>query len=209
MITYPLAMPRSRYVAVSWRMVTTSSVTRSPFSGLAQTAVWPAGWWEADLDFGPLHRREDAEDVLGWLASLNGRQGSWLMGDPVYAAPRGTWAGAGGVDVFGEGQSGFTLRVRTQALDMMASRGDYLQLGAGATARLHRVTAAASVVGSRDLIMLSIWPRLRESPAHGAPVTVHSPRGRWMLADDVVEHSVTAAAVYGVRLSCVEDLRPL
>lgn len=207
MISYPLAMPRSRYVAVSWRMVTTSSGTRSPFSGLAQTAVWPAGWWEADLDFGPLHRREDAEDLLGWLASLNGRAGSFTLADPVYRAPRGTWSTASPT-VRGAGQSGLTLAIAAAGASTTIRRGDRLQLGTAATARLHLVTQDTTAAANGDAT-LQIWPRLREAPTAGSAVTIQSPVGRFQLADDVSAYSIEAAAVYGVRLSCVEDLRPL
>lgn len=206
MIVYPLALPAAAIASVSVRLVTRAAGSRSPFSGLQQVHVWPAGWWEAEVEYMPMPDRETAEDVVGWLAALNGRQGSFLMGDPLYAVPRGTWAGASPT-VNGAGQTGLTLAVAGLAAGATARRGDRFQLGAGATARLHMVTADATASGAGQ-VTLSIWPRLRASPANGAGLTLAAPLGRWMLADDVSEYSVTRAATYGVSISCVEDLRP-
>jgi len=206
-ISYPLALPSQGFADITVRQVTQAGESRSRFTGEQQVYVWPAGCWEAEVSYPPIRTRAIAEDIVGFLASLNGKQGSFLMGDPLYTTVRGTWLGSSPL-VNGASQTGMALVVDAVGAAATVKRGDRFQLGTGASARLHMVTADGTANGSGE-ITLDIWPRLRESPADNAALTIAAPKGRWMLASNGFEYSVQRAQVYGLSFSVVEDLRPI
>lgn len=206
-ISYPLALPALGFARIRMHARSTVAQSRSPFTGEQQTYVHQGEWWEAEVSYPPL-KRADAEEVIGFLLALNGAEGSFLMGPTaVDATQRGTWAGQS-PQVNGGGQTGKTLAIKNLAAGSTIRRGDWFQLGSGATARLHRVVQDATANGSGQAT-LDIWPRLREAPANNAPITLASPRGRWMLASPAAQYEIEPPDIYGISFSCVEDLRPL
>lgn len=208
-ISYPLALPTVTrgFQRASFRMRSMTGMTRSPFTGEQQTYVHPAQWWEAAVEYAPLKQRADAEAVVAFLLALNGMEGSFLMGDPLYTTVRGTWQG-GSPLVNGASQTGNSLAVDGLSAGATVKGGDWFQLSSGASARLHRVRKDATANGFGQ-VTLDIWPRLRESPADNAALTIASPKGRWMLMSNDQEYTVERAQVYGFGFECVEDLRPL
>lgn len=198
-----LTMPLEQYASVTMRMVTRSAETRSPYTGRQQVHVWPGGWWEADIEFMPIPDRDAAEDLIGWLAALDGRRNRFMLQHPVHWWPRGTMRDhLPRVD--GGGQTGSTLVVGGVPAGTTMLRGDRFQVSH--PPRLHMVTADTVADGSMRMA-LPIWPRLRVSPAHNESVWTWLPHATMMLADPVMEHTITAATTYGLRLRCVEDLR--
>jgi len=138
-IVYPLALPTSRAPSrIDFRAESLVGASESPFSFSPQTYAWPAERWGAALSWSIL-TRADGDDVEGFLLALNGREGSFLLGDPLRPTPLGTWAGQSPL-VMGAGQSGKTLVIDIISGATTGKRGDYFQLGSGVTARLHRLT---------------------------------------------------------------------
>lgn len=84
--------------------------------------------------------------------------------------------------------------------------GDWLQLGTGTNARLYKVILDVDS-NSSGQATLTLWPKLRTSPADNQAIIVSSPVGKFMLATEH-EWSIDEAHIYGMSFSAMEDLRP-
>lgn len=78
MATYPTnkrLVPKS----VSFTAKTQATTFQSPYSGQQQIVQYSGQWWEATLTYAPLFQT-DAEELIGFLNSLNGSTGTfkWL-----------------------------------------------------------------------------------------------------------------------------------
>jgi hypothetical protein len=205
-ISYPLALPSTTDIArMDFAMDSLVGESLSPFSGTEQTYVWAGDGWGMAIDLVPM-ARATAEAWVAFLAALNGKEGSFLAGDPLNTSPRGV--GGGSPQVNGAGQVGRSLLVKNAPLSTSnwLRKGDWIQLGSGATARLHKNLNDVNTDGG-GLVTLDIWPRLRFSPANSDPIVISSPVGLWMLADNQRAWSLEQAQLYGLRVSCKEDLR--
>jgi hypothetical protein len=203
-IAYPLSFPSTRNPAeISIRILDVAGMQSSPIS-LEQTLYdWGGDRLEADVGFGPMVR-EDAEPFVAFLWALRGMVGTFLMGDPAGATPRGTWAGTpllAGAHAAG---------VRTLSVDGFSAAatgkaGDWLQFGTGSSTRLHKVLVDFTADGA-GLATIEIAPRLRAALADNEPLDSAGCLGRWRLASNVREFSIGEAVKYGLRFSCVEAL---
>lgn len=208
-VSFPLSLSglkKPRSVVIRKRSVV--GVSPSTFTLQPQVFAWAGQLWEADITLPPMPDPDDAEAWIAKLVSLNGREGNFLIG-PDYAnlSPRGI--GTGTPLVKGGSQTGYDLDTdgwtATQTGIMKA--GDWFSLGSGSATRLYKVMVDADSDGSGDAT-LTIWPKLRSSPADNDALTVTSPLGRFMLATNDTEWSIDQAAVYGLSFRAVEDLRP-
>lgn len=204
-ITYPLSLPPT-FRRATWSMGGDAvvAVTPSPFTFKTERQVWPGQAWQVVFSVPP-QPEAYARVWAAWGLSLNGREGSFLMGDPARVRPRGV--GTGTPLVKGAGQTGQVLATDgwTAGQTGILKAGDYIQLGSGATAYLHMVLADANSDGSGNAT-LDIWPRLRVTPADNAPITVTNPVGRWRLASNRVGWDVAAGQLYGFQFAAEEDL---
>lgn len=181
--------------------------SESPFSLVPQDYVWGADRWLATISWAPMGRT-DADDAEGFMAAMRGREGSVLIGDPSRSSVLGTWLGQSPL-VNGGSQTGYTLLIDgVTPTTTTGAKGDYIQLGSGATQRLYRLTQAFTANGSGQAT-LDIWPRLRESPADNAPLTLVSAKGLFKLNTNVRRWTLQDALESGISLECVEDLRGL
>lgn len=203
-IVYPLIMPIEFVRRVVIRARSVVGVSSSPFTLSQQVFVHPGQMWEADLELVPM-QRADGEALVAFLLALNGRQGTFLLGDPRNVRPRGVATGT--PLVAGAAQVGNTLAVDgfTPNVTGILCAGDWLQLGSGGSAHLHKVIKDANSDGS-GAVTLDIWPRLRSSPADNDVVTLSAAKGLWRLASNVSEWSLESAQRYGAAVSCVEAL---
>lgn len=205
-ITYPIALPVSptlRDITLAPRSVV--GVASSPFTLQAQSYAWAGQIWQASCRLPPMSR-DQAEGWVAALVSLNGLEGSFLLGDTANVVPRGVATGAPLVN--GGGQSGYSLNTDgwTPSVTGILKAGDWIQLGSGATARLHKVLVDADSNASGQAT-LEIWPRLRSSPADNAAVVINAAKGRFRLAEPI-EYSIDEMKIYGLSFEAVEDLRP-
>lgn len=200
-ISYPLSIPATGIRSISIRARNVVAATASPFTGQQNLVRHQGAWWEAEVSLPPMDR-PDAEEWIGFLMSLKGRYGTFLLGDPAATSPRGTWAGTPLVQ--GAGQTGDSLTIDGFSAGATAKRGDYFGIGSGSTARLYKVlTDATAAAGA---MTLDIWPRLRESPADNAVVTTSSATGLFRLASNDTEWSVDLARIYGLSFAAVEAI---
>lgn len=204
-ISYPLSLPATPYpAAVTLRARSAVGVSSSPFSYSQQVYAHQGQRWEADIDMPPMS--ESVADVwVAWLLSLNGQEGTFLMGDPAKLTHRGV--GGGTPLVNGAGQTGQTLAIDGCPLSTNGwlVQGDMIQLGSGSSATLHKVLADANTNGSGE-VTLDIWPRLRSSPNNNAAVVITGCVGRWRLASNESSWSIGRAKRYGIQFVAVEAL---
>jgi hypothetical protein len=202
-ITYPLTLPSHTGIQnITLRAVNTVGMSMSPFTYQQQVVAHAGQRWEVDVTL-PAMNRADAEQWVAFLVSLRGRFGTFTLGDPVGASPRGS---AGGTPlVNGASQVGGTLNIDgcTASQTGWLKAGDYIQLGSAGSATLHKVLADADSNGSGE-VALDIWPYIRTAPSDNATVVVTNTIGRFRLADNEQNWSIRETALYGITFGGVE-----
>ena len=204
-ITYPLTLPSHTGIQnITLRAVNTVGMSMSPFTYQQQAVAHAGQRWEVDVTL-PAMNRADAEQWVAFLVSLRGRFGTFTLGDPVGASPRGS---AGGTPlVNGASQIGGTLNIDgcTASQTGWLKAGDYIQLGTAGSATLHKVLADADSNGSGQ-VALDIWPYIRTAPSDNATVVVTNTIGRFRLANNEQNWSIREAALYGITFGGVEAI---
>jgi len=187
-ITYPLAFPTVYPSECTWIARPVVAVSESPYTFSQQPQDWGGQRWELTFNF-PAMRRERAELLYSLLLKLNGRCGTFLLGDPGSRTPRGSVAGDPVVN--GASQTGNELSTSgwTPNASGVLLRGDYIQLGTGATSRLHYVLddVDADENGRADLLF---WPSLRESPTAASPIVTSNTVCRFRLSSNELARTV-------------------
>lgn len=179
MISYPLYFPDVRIIGMRYIVLDAISDAMSPFSYSEQLYDWGGDRWGLEISLGKMNRAE-FEPVAAFIAALRGRWGTFLFGDPGARYPRGVATGTPAVD--GASQAGRVLATKgwTASTVGILKAGDYLQLGTGGNAHLHKVLADVTSDGSGDAL-IDVWPKLRASPADNDAVTVRNPLGLWRM----------------------------
>ena len=150
-------------------------------------------------------KREHAAVWVSWLISLRGQFKTFLMGDPSACIPQGFAGGSPTVD--GAGQTGDTLNIAgaSASVTNWLKAGDYIQLGSGSTATLHRVLENVDTDANGEAA-LTLWPHIRTAPSNFSPVVVNNAVGRWRLASNETNWSVNEASIYGISFTAVEAI---
>lgn len=194
-LSYPLAFPtikkprRQRFIAQS---VNAQSV--SPFTLASQTFSHPGQRWRCEIELAPTTDIAVAETWVAFLLSLNGRQGTFRMGDLNRTSPRGTVSAATITGVAGSQSPTITM---TGTL----LTGDYIQLGSGfPNHKLHKVLQDRSGTG-----VIEIWPALRQDYTGGA-VVWSSASGIWRLDQNEFDWSIDRIMYEGLVFNAVEAL---
>ena len=204
-ITYPLTLPSHTGIRnITLRAVNTVGLTQSPFTYAQQAVAHSGQRWEVDVTL-PAMNRADAEQWVAFLISLRGQLGTFTLGDPVGASPRGS---AGGTPlVNGASQIGGTLAIDgcTASQTGWLKAGDYIQLGTAGSATLHKVLADVDSNGSGQ-VSVDIWPYIRTAPSDNASVPVTNTVGRFRLASNTQNWSIRDTALYGITFGGVEAI---
>ena len=192
-ITYPLDTPDTIGIEQIEIRATNAVVTsQSPFTYKQQVIAHTGQRWEATVGI-PSVRRDKAAEWTAMLVALKGSQGTFLLGDPDYKEPRGT---VSSVTVTGDTRDETVSVVMTGSL----LAGDYIQLGSGPTARLHKVLQDQT--GDGDL---EIWPALRDDYS-GATAIYTNPKGVFRLSQNVTSWAINNSSAYGISFEAVEAL---
>ena len=204
-LIYPLTLPSHQFLRVTITGRSAVASNRSPFSFAQQTYVHPGQMWRASVELPRALTRDQAQPWISTLLGLNGKEGTFLLGDPLASVPLGSALGDPVVD--GSGQSGGMLTTRGWSAGEVGVllAGDYLQVGSGSTARLymalHDVDADAS-----GMAAIKIWPNLRESPQDGQLLTLTNTRGVFRLASNRRAYTIEHPYFYRVSFDAVEAL---
>lgn len=192
-VTYPLTLPTTIGLeSVQIRSVNAVSTSRSPFSHKQQIISHPGQSWEATLTIPPV-ARDKAAEWKAFLVSLKGQVGTFLLSDPDYDTPRGTVSSCTLSGTAGEEEASVTMTGTLLA-------GDYIQVGAGSTAKLHQVLSDQSGSGTID-----IWPALRDT--YSSTAVLFSPaRGVFRLASNITSWDINNVGTYGISFDCIEAI---
>lgn len=207
-ISYPLALPTVTGIAqITLRGVNAVAISQSPFTFKQQVIAHQGQKWEAEVTL-PAQDRSTAETWIAFLMSLQGARGTFLMGDPNGATARGSASTTAGTPVInGAGQTGQQLDI--DGLPASATgyllAGDYIQLGGGSSATLHKVLQDVNTNSSGEAT-LDLWPYVRTSPADGSAVVVSSCKGVFRLSSNQSDFSVNSASTYGISFAAVESV---
>lgn len=205
-ITYPLTFPTSVVIErINWQSKSLVSVSQSEFTGAQEVQVHGggAGWWEGVVSIAPLNTIAESDEWVSFLISLNGREGTFLMGDPLKTAPRGTALGTPLVN--GASQTGVSLITDgwTASQTGVLLAGDLIQVGTGSLSRLHMVKEDADADGSGNST-IEIFPNLRESPSDGSAITISSPVGKFRLSSDTSSWDITHPNITNLSFAILE-----
>ena len=192
-LTYPLSTPTTIGLeSIELRAVNAVATSQSPFTYKQQTIVHGGQRWEASVSIPPV-KRDLAAEWKAMLVGLKGSHGTFLLGDPDYATPRGTCSSCVVTGTVGDDAVSVVLTGTLKA-------GDYLQLGSAATAKLHQVLEDISTDGT-----VNIWPALRDTyTSSTGTANLASPKGVFRLAQSVTSWSIDSASTYGIKFEAVE-----
>lgn len=192
-ISYPLSTPTTIGIeSIELRAVNAVAVSSSPFTYKQQVISQGGQRWEASITI-PSVRRDLAADWKAMLVALKGQTGTFLLGDPDYAEPRGDVSSCTLTGTAGDSSVSVTMTGTLKA-------GDYIQLGSGSSARLHQVLVDKTGSGT-----LEIWPDLR-SDYTGATVIFNDAKGVFRLAQNITTWSINNASSYGISFEAVEEI---
>lgn len=204
-ISYPLALPTTTGIAkirISANNVV--GVSQSPFTSKQQVYKFSGQFWEAEISLPPM-KRADAEYWISFLLKLNGSYGTFLLGDPNGATARGVATGTPLVK--GASQTGSELITDGWTPDTtgILKAGDYIQLGSGSSAKLHKVLDDVNSDSSGDAT-LTLWPDLRSAPSDNSAITVSGAKGLFRLSTNQQDWDVNEASIYGMTFPAREAL---
>jgi hypothetical protein len=192
-ISYPLDTPTTiGFESIELRAVNATITSQSPFSYKQQVISHTGQRWEASVSI-PSVLRDLAEPWAAFLTALKGQTGTFLLGDPLGATPRGTVSSCTLTGTAGDESVAVTMTGSLLA-------GDYIQLGSGTTARLHKVLVDQSGSGT-----LEIWPALR-STYSSATVTTTNAKGVFRLNQNMSSWQISNANSYGIAFEAVEAI---
>jgi len=208
-INYPLTLPTTTGIAtVSLTARNIVGLSQSPFTLKTQVQKHAGQRWEASVTLPPMSR-DEAEYWISFLMKLNGVFGTFLLGDPNGALPRGgiTNYPSDTMQVNGASQSGNSLNIdqATASVTGYLKAGDYLQIGGAETAELYKVLSDADSNASGE-VTVDIWPNLRTTPTDDERVYAANTTGVFRLADNSTMFNIDQASIYGLTFSAIEAL---
>jgi hypothetical protein len=193
-ISYPLDTPTTvGFESIQLRAFNAVATSQSPFTYKQQVIAHTGQKWEASVSI-PSVLRDLAEPWAAFLTALKGQRGTFLLGDPLGATPRGTVSGT--VTLTGNAGDETVDVVMTGSL----LAGDYIQLGGDSSAKLHKVLVDQTGSGT-----LEIWPALRTDYT-SANVTYTNAKGVFRLNQNVSSWQITNANSYGISFEAVEAI---
>ena len=197
-ITYPLATPTSIGIeSIELRAVNAVAVSQSPFTYKQQVISHGGQRWEASVSIASVHR-DKAAQWKSMLVALKGQAGTFLLGDPDYATPQGTCSSL----ILSGSAGGETV---TANMTGTLKAGDYIQIGTGASSKLHTVLKDVTGLGTATTVNVEIWPALRGNHA-GATAIFNSPKGVFRLSTNLTSWSINNASTYGISFEAVEAI---
>jgi len=190
-ISYPLSTPTSIGIeTIELSAVNATATSESPFTYKQQVISHGGQRWEASVTI-PSVRKDLAAPWKALLVALKGQTGTFLLGDPDYETPQGTISSCVLTGTAGVGEA-------TVVMTGTLKAGDYIQLGSGASARLHQVLQDHSGNGT-----IQIWPSLRIAYTNET-VVFNSPKGVFRLSSGETSWSINNSSLYGISFDAVE-----
>lgn len=205
--SYPLTMPTGNIARIRLIGKSVVGMSESPFTFSQQVYRHQGQGWEADISLSNM-KREDAEVWVSFLLRLRGKYGTFLLGDPNGATPRGSAASEAGAPVVnGSDQTGDFLNIDGLPVSTTGylKAGDYIQLGSGSTATLHKVLEDVDSDASGEAT-LNLFPSVRSAPADNSVITVSNCKGNFRLNVNETSWDINTMSVYGITFGAVEAI---
>ena len=163
-------LPLTLVQSLERRLITTTAVAASPFTGSEEVQDWGGEWWDFGIEMARTSGR-DGRRLSAFLAALGGPRGRFLFRDPTIQQPGSTLAPqvAGG---FQTGNQLVTVGWPPFSTPLLA--GDFFSLGTDAQTRLHQLTADV-VTDEAGQATLAFVPRLRAPPIDSTPLEIAAP----------------------------------
>jgi len=204
--SYPLTMPTSpsNFVTSEWRIIRTVAVSQSPFTYAQQVAKYTGSVWQTTVTLPPMNRA-DAGAWQSFLMQLNGRFGTFLLGDPDGKTIQGSATTV--ISVNGDHSVGaFDVVVDgCTASSTEFKKGDYVQFGSGASSKLHMIVADITSDGSGNAT-LQIEPPLKTALTDDDAVTYSNTKAVMRMDANDLGWSANKVSLYGISFSCTESL---
>lgn len=203
-ISYPLALPTSIGIAnITLSANNAVAISQSPFTFKQQIVQHAGQRWTASISIPPV-RRDLAEPWVSFLLALGGPVGTFLLGDPNAKVPQGVSATFLGTPII-TNQSGNSITVTGASLNKTnwLVVGDYIQIGTGSSATLHKVLSDVNTNASGQAV-LDIWPAIRGT--RSGSIVVRDTVGLFRLQSNNSSWSINDASVYGISFDCVEAI---
>ena len=207
-IAYPLSLPTvSSIRSINLRARNSVGLSRSPFTFKEQVFSHGGQMFEADIQL-PSMTRAEGEQWVSFLIKLKGMQGTFLLGDPAAATPRGSASTTAGTPVVsGAGQTGDDLTISGLPASVTGYllAGDYIQLGTGSSSTLHKVLNDVDTTAG-GAATLDLFPAIRTAPLDAATVVVSNAKGVFRLATNDTNWSINEAINFGITFAAVEAI---
>jgi len=205
-ISYPLSLPTAMgFASIRINAHSVVAVSSSPFTGQQQVQAFPGQWWQAEVNIPPM-KRANAEECISFLLKLNGRYGTFLLGDPSAKVARGIATGTPLIkNAHAAAVNSLTTDGWTISQTGILKAGDYIQLGSGSTSRMYKNLSDVNSDGSGNAT-LDIWPSLRTTAADNDPIVVTSCKSVFRLMSNDMSWDVGEAQVYGISFAAMEAI---
>lgn len=198
-ITYPLTFPtidsKPIIQKMSMRLKHSVAVSESPFNYKQKVQDFGGMRWEAEVTIRPLTQVE-AKTFQAFLLSLNGRKGTFVMGNPM---DKRTLVG-GATHTFDTAVAVGDNSIDTDFSGAVANKlndGDFISWDN----RLYICLKA--VDGTPNQI--DIAPPARTTAAANEGIEYVEPVGTWRMASNIAEWDIEKNQKYAFTFSCVED----
>ena len=200
-ISYPISAPTGTLGVESVQIGFASkvAVSESPFTGDEQVQVHQGQRFHMTVTL----TRGLRADLAPWIATLkklNGKQGTFLFGDPMNPQPRGQAATMPGTPlVAGGSQTGQTLNIDGAPASVAGwlLQDDWIGIGSGSSARLYSVLDDVDTNGSGEA-SLTLYPSIRTAWPDNQPLVLFQPKGVWRLARNLADWEISRAMIYGL-----------
>ena len=206
--SYPLTLPTVTGIrSINLRARNVVGISQSPFSLKQQVIAHSGQQWEAEISLPPM-TRDEGEEWVSFLVKLKGQQGTFLLGDPSGATPRGSASTTPGTPlVNGADQTGGSLTIdgAPTSVSGYLKAGDYIQLGTSSSATLHKVLNDVTTTASGEA-NIDIYPSIRTAPADNATVTVSNAQGVFRLSSNETNWSINEVTHFGITFAAVEAI---
>ena len=204
--SYPLNLPNSpsNFVTSEWRIIRTVAYTESPFTYGQQVAKYQGSVWQTTVTLPPMNRA-DAGAWQSFFMQLNGRFGTFLLGDPDAKTIQGGATtvisvngdhSVGAYDVVVDGADTSTV---------IFKKGDYVQFGSGASSKLHMIVADITSDASGNAT-LQIEPPLKTALTDDDVVTYSDTKAVMRMDSNELGWNANNVSLYGISFSCTESL---
>jgi hypothetical protein len=169
-----------------------------------QVQEFPGKRIEVTIEVPPLNP-VDSEALVGWLLMLNGKAGTFYLGDTSHRIPYGVATGA---PVVGSGATAMSEDLPTSGWTPNTSKilraGDWIQVGTSGIRRLHKVCQDVDSDGGGNAALI-VWPKNRTAYSAGTSLVTHNATGVFMLKEDTT-WSIDLLRKYGITIPAIEVL---